>query len=178
VLSIENCLRDFPEGLNTQRLPPFKEVNTRFTKSIGLGGLELTSYLDVRNLLNLKNVLQVFAVNGSVRNDLEREANLKADLDDLRTEAGLNDALIADSSIVLPAAHEECATWISNLEFRSAAANCIYLIRAEQRFGNGDGIYTVTEQSRAINTLYDVARGPQQHLGPGRRARIGIEIDF
>jgi carboxypeptidase family protein/TonB-dependent receptor-like protein len=178
VLSVENCLRQFPEGLNSRRLPPFKELNARFTKSFGLGEVDLTAYLDVRNLLNFRNVLQVFAVNGSIRNDIEREANLDADLDDIREEARINGALNADNSIVLPAAHEACATWISNLEFRPTAANCIYLIRAEQRFGNGDGIYTGSEQSRAINALYDVARGPQQHIGLGRRARIGVEIDF
>ncbi len=69
VLSIENCVRLFPEGLNTQRLPAFKELNARLTKSFGVGGLDMTGYLDVRNLLNFRNVLQVFAVNGDIRND-------------------------------------------------------------------------------------------------------------
>ena len=109
-------MRLFPEGLDTQRLPAFKELNARFTKGFALGGLDLTGYLDVRNLLNFRNVLQVLAVNGNVH--------------------------------------------------------------AEQRFGDGDGIYTVEEQSAAINALYDVARGQHQHLGVGRRARIGFEIDF
>ena len=74
VLSIENCTRNFPEGLNTQRLPSFKQLDARLTKSFGLGGLDVTGYLDVRNLLNFKNVLQVFAVNGDIRNDAERAA--------------------------------------------------------------------------------------------------------
>ena len=38
VLSIENCVRLFPEGINTQRLPAFKELNAQLTKSFGLGG--------------------------------------------------------------------------------------------------------------------------------------------
>jgi hypothetical protein len=179
-LSSEGCQREFPEGLNTQRLPAYKELSARFTKSFGLGGMDLTAYLDVRNLLNFKNVLQVFAANGSTRNDLERRANLRDDLRDLLDEAGLNRALDPDSSgsILLPAAHEECAGWISTQQFRPAAGNCIYLIRAEQRFGNGDGVYTVGEQSRAINALYDVARGEQQHTSAGRRARVGLEINF
>ena len=105
VLSIENCVRLFPEGLNTQRLPAFKEINARLTKGFGLGGLDLTGYLDVRNLLNFRNVLQVFAVNGDVRNDEEREANLEADLADLATERDANDAVGADGALVLPAAH-------------------------------------------------------------------------
>ena len=76
VLSIDILVRLFPEGINTQRLPAFKELNTRFTKSFGLGGLDMTGYLDVRNILNIKNVLQVFAVNGDTRNEEERAAHL------------------------------------------------------------------------------------------------------
>ncbi len=77
ILSIENCVRLFPEGLNTQRLPAFKELNARFTKGFALGGLDMTGYLDVRNMFNFKNVLQVFAVNGDVQNDDERADNLR-----------------------------------------------------------------------------------------------------
>ena len=178
VLSSENCLREFPEGINTQRLPAYKEVNARLTKSFGLGGVDVTGYLDVRNLLNFTNVLQVFATNGSIRNDAERAANLKADLDDLANEGQRNGVLDADGSLRLDFPHEECAGWVATIDFRSSAANCIYLIRAEQRYGDGDGIYTVAEQTAAINALYDVARGAHQHVGPGRRARLGLEISF
>jgi hypothetical protein len=177
VLSIENCVRLFPEGINTQRLPAFKELNARLTKSFGLGGLDLTGYLDVRNLLNFRNVLQVFAVNGDVRNDNERAANLQTDLDDLATERDANSAVGADGALSLPPAHENCAGWVSSKN-RPAAANCLYLIRAEERFGNGDHLFTVAEQTDAINALYDVARGEQQQLGVGRRARLGFEINF
>ena len=178
VLSIENCVRLFPEGINTQRLPAFKEVNARLTKGFGLGGLDLTGYLDVRNLLNFRNVLQVFAVNGDVRNDEERDANLEADLADLASERDVNNAgAVPDGAMVLPAAHEACGTWTSSKN-DPAAANCMYLIRAEQRFGNGDHLFTIDEQANAINALYDVARGEQQQLGVGRRARLGFEINF
>jgi hypothetical protein len=54
----------------------------------------------------------------------------------------------------------------------------MYLIRAEQRFGNGDGTYTVEEQANAINALYDAGRGEQEQTAPGRRARLGFEINF
>ena len=59
-----------------------------------------------------------------------------------------------------------------------AAPNCVYLIRAEERFGNGDHIYTIEEQSAAINALYNAGRGEQTLTAPGRRARLGIEINF
>jgi outer membrane receptor for ferrienterochelin and colicin len=178
VLSIENCVRLFPEGINTQRLPAYKELNTKLTKGFGLGKLDLTAYLDVRNVLNWKNILQVFAVNGDVRNNAERALNLAADLDDLASERDANNAVGPDGALVLPTAHEDCANWVSNKNGQPQAANCLYLIRAEERFGNGDGIYTVDEQTNAINALYDAARGEQEQTGPGRRARLGIEINF
>jgi hypothetical protein len=187
VLSIENCVRLFPEQLNSQRLPAFKQIDARFTKSFGLGGLDLTGYLDVRNLLNFKNVLQVFAVTGDLANDTERADHLKADLGNLVTERDANDDLAIltgrprvigpDSAIVLPTAHEDCGTWVTGAN-KPAAANCLYLIRAEQRFGNGDHVYTIEEQTNAINTLYDAARGEQILTAPGRRARLGFEINF
>jgi Carboxypeptidase regulatory-like domain/TonB-dependent Receptor Plug Domain len=180
VLSSENCHRQFLEGINTQRLPPFKELNARLVKAFALGRLDVSGYLDVRNLLNFKNILEVFATNGSLRNDVERAENLKADLADLARERVNNVALGAvgpDSSLVLPFLHQNCATWLSS-NFLPAAANCMYLIRAEQRFGDGDGVFTIEEQSRAINALYDVARGEHAHTAPGRRARVGFEIAF
>ena len=61
---------------------------------------------------------------------------------------------------------------------RPAAANCMYLIRAEQRFGDGDGIFTIEEQTSAINALYDVARGTQQTARGRPAARLGFEINF
>jgi hypothetical protein len=175
--TVDGCVRLFPEGLNTQRLPAFKQLDARFTKSFGLGGLDLTGYLDVRNILNFKNVLQVFAVNGDTRNDEERAEHLTADLNDLASERDLNGAAGAEGAMVLPTAHENCNAWISTKN-APAAANCLYLIRAEERFGNGDHIYTVDEQTNAINTLYDAARGEQIHTGIGRRARLGFEINF
>jgi outer membrane receptor for ferrienterochelin and colicin len=183
VLSIENCNRLFPEGLNTQRLPAFKEFNVRLTKGFGLGSLDLTAYLDVRNLFNFSNVLQVFAVNGDTKNAEERNANLDADLGDLATEAGANGALASNGDIDLTFGNVAdrrtgCGNWVSSKGSVPAAANCIYLIRAEQRYGNGDGTYSLEEQTAAVNALYDVARGEQYHTAPGRRARLGFEINF
>jgi hypothetical protein len=190
ILSIENCSRLFPEGLNTQRLPAFKQLDARLTKGFGIGGLDLTAYLDVRNLLNFKNVLQVFAVNGDIVNERERADHRRADLSDLATErdnnaAGITDPTdgTADDAIDLrfggasdPRA--ECGDWKSSKNSAPAAANCVYLIRAEERFGNGDHIFTVDEQGRAIDALYDAGRGEQENTAPGRRARVGFEINF
>jgi hypothetical protein len=70
-----------------------------------------------------------------------------------------------------------CGNWVSTKQ-APAAANCVYLIRAEERYGNGDHIYTIDEQTRAVNALYDVGRGTQEQYGAPRRARLGFEVNF
>ena len=184
ILSIENCVSSFPEGLNSQRQPSIREFNAKFTKSFALGGVDLTGYLDVRNLLNFKNVIQVFAVNGDVRNANEKADHLTADLQDLRSERDINHAAFAaDGESIdlsfggLADPRTGCNGWISSNN-RPAAANCVYLIRAEERYGNGDHVFTVDEQTSAIDALYEVGRGEQEQTAPGRRARLGIEINF
>ena len=162
----------------SRRLPAYKEINARFTKGFAIGRIDLTGYVDVRNLFNFENVLQVFAVNGSTRNEVEHQANLDSDLRDLAFERDNNNARAADGeSMQLPADRGNCNGWISS-RLLPAAANCLYLIRAEQRYGNGDGVFTIAEQTAASDALYAVARGMQEHTAPGRRARVGVELNF
>ena len=131
----------------------------RLTKGFGLGGLDITGYLDARNLLNFRNIIQVFAVNDDIRNDEERADNLQADLDDLASERDANSAVGPDGALALRDRRTtDCGGWVSSKN-SPAAANCVYLIRAEERFGNGDHVFTVEEQGGAINALYDVVRG-------------------
>jgi hypothetical protein len=181
VLSIENCNREFPEPINSQRLPAYKQLDARLTKGFNVGKFDLTAYMDVRNLLNFKNIIEVFAANGDTRNDREREANLRSDLADLASERSVNAAVATDGeSIDLTfggAGASGCGGWISSNQ-RPAAANCVYLIRAEERFGNGDHVFTIDEQTAAINALYEAGRGVQVHTEPGRRARLGFEVNF
>ena len=72
----------------------------------------------------------------------------------------------------------DCNSWVSSKN-HPTAANCMYLIRAEERFGNGDGTSTPSKsRADAINALYDAGRGEQEQTAPGRRARLGFEINF
>ena len=73
MLSGDNCDRDFPEGLNGSRLPAFRTLNLRLTKGFGIGGLDLTAYLDARNVLNFRNIIQVFTQTDDIVNGVERE---------------------------------------------------------------------------------------------------------
>jgi hypothetical protein len=56
--------------------------------------------------------------------------------------------------------------------------NCAALRLVERRFGNGDGLYDVTEQTAALNAYFDAFFGAWRFYGPGRVARIGVELTF
>jgi carboxypeptidase family protein/TonB-dependent receptor-like protein len=179
VVSGDNCDRFFPEPLNSARLPAFKQLDMRFTKGFGIGGLDITAYLDARNILNFRNIIQVFAAKGDITNSLESGPNWTADSLDLAGEASsqATSALNSDGSIALPTAHEDCATWVT-AQGNPAAPNCMQLIRAEERYGNGDGTFDLTEQKRASDALYNVVRGSYNFLGQPRRMRLGFEVNF
>lgn len=179
-LSPELCLGPFPEPLNEGRLPAFKQLDLRLTRSFGPGH-RLTGYLDARNLLNFASVLAVFAVTGGTSNPTEEQMNWAADSADLASEAQASGAFRGDGSIDLgegqvnPSAG--CGAWTDQAG-TPAAPNCVYLIRAEERFGNGDHVFEVSEQRRASDALYQVVRGRQELTGPSRRIRLGLEASF
>jgi carboxypeptidase family protein/TonB-dependent receptor-like protein len=177
ILSEGNCRgAEIAGTFSGARLPTFKQLDMRFNKGFSLGGVGLTAYLDVRNILNLRNVLQVFTVTNNITNEEDHNRFLNRERADFADEATRNNALRADSAIVLNTPNV-CRTWVDN-SASPAAPNCVYFIRAEQRFGNGDGIYEVSEQQNALNILYEYARGEHRFTGPTRRARIGIELNF
>jgi TonB-dependent receptor-like protein len=167
-------------GINGSRLPTFKQLDLRLTKSFGPGG-RFTGYLDARNVLNFRNVLAVFSGTGTTESPLEAAANWRADSADLANEAFESGAYQVDGSINLGAGQSNpranCAGWVDQ-GGSPAAPNCIYLIRAEERFGNGDHTFDLTEQKRASDALYRVVRGPQELTGPPRRVRLGVEVSF
>jgi outer membrane receptor for ferrienterochelin and colicin len=177
ILSGGNCIGNQIEGtFSGSRLPMFKQLDMRFTKGFSLGSLGMTAYLDVRNILNFRNVLQVFTVTNNTSNQEDRDRFLARELADFADEATSNAVLAADSSMVL-STPGVCANWVDTGS-APASPNCVYFIRAEQRFGNGDGVYTKGEQLSALDALYEWARGEHRFTGPPRRARIGVELNF
>ena len=81
----------------------------------------------------------------TTRNDAERAAHLQADLDDLASERDINSAVGPDGAIDLTFSGVSsdapgAMRWVSTKQ-SPAAANCIYLIRAES------GSATVTRSS-------------------------------
>ena len=180
VLSPDLCSIFTAETLNRSRLPTFKQLDLRVTKRFGPGG-RFTGYIDARNALNFRNILAVFAATGEPSNPVEVSVNWSADSADLSNEAMANGTYRPDGSIDLgfglPDPRVRCATWADQAGSPSGP-NCVYLIRAEERFGNGDHVFDLAEQRRASEALYQAVRGQQEFTGPPRRVRLGLEVGF
>jgi len=183
VVSGDNCDREFPQGLNQSRLPSFKNLNLRLTKGFGLGGLDLTAYLDARNVLNFTNIIQVFTQTNDVRNLDEEENEFAANAEEVQAEAVESGVPVSEDGTIdltfggLTDRRQGCSSWVTT-DGVAAAPNCVALIRAEQRFGNGDGLYDEAEQRNASNSLYNTIRGIHNFTGDPRRMRVGLEVSF
>jgi len=183
VLSGDNCDRDFPEGLNGSRLPAFRQVNLKLTKGFGIGGLDVTAYLDARNVLNFRNIIQVFTQTDDIVNQAEVAAERAGNIEDNRDEAVRSGVDIDENGTIdlsfggIDDPRQGCSTWVTQ-DGLPAAPNCVYLIRAEERWGNGDHQFTVDEQNAASDALYNTIRGTQNFTGEPRRMRVGFELNF
>jgi hypothetical protein len=174
---------DQASDANGVRLPAFKQLDMRFTKGFTVGGLDLLAYVDARNVLNLTNVLQVFQGTRDVRNSIESELQWTGDSSDYAGEAtrsGKRDAGngaidLSFGGVTDPTS--ACGGWVRT-NGTPAPVNCAYLIRAEERFGDGDHIFTLEEQHAASMSNYLVGRGLNTFYGAPRRVRLGFEINF
>jgi hypothetical protein len=184
------CAKGQTNGLNATRLPAFKNLDARFTKGFKLGGTDITAYLDARNLLNLRNVTRVFVNTRDIVNPADEELRYSSDSSSFAGEGKANGVLLSDGSLDLRFAGNGasgCATY--QVGVASSPQACVYLIRAEQRYGNGDGVLTIDEQRKLSDALYltgtnssvTTGQGGRQaanFLSPGRRLRLGVELSF
>jgi hypothetical protein len=189
------CSREFVGTFNGSRLPAFKQFDMKFTKGFHLGGkLDLTAYADVRNILNLQNILSVFAINNDVVSPKEQALIYTSDSTGFALEAAANNTSIGgiytdpskggDGSIDLTFGgataagnFDACTNW-TDKSGTPRAPNCVYLIRAEERYGNGDHIFTLAEQQRASQAYYLTGRGLNTFTSSPRRIRFGLELNF
>jgi hypothetical protein len=177
-----NCNRQFPEPLNSSRLPAFKNLDLRLTKAFAIRGLDITGYFEARNFLNFKNIVQVFTTTNDVSNAREEGQNFAADSADFRAEAVASSALLLDGTIDLSFGGASdprtgCAAWRKQ-DGTGGAPNCVALIRAEERYGNGDHLFDLTEQRAASDALYNEVRGIHNFTASPRRFRLGFELNF
>jgi len=135
------------------RLPWTKRLDLRITKAVRAGGRAWTIYADLRNALNFRNTLALFAETGGVVNAEHRIQSLSNEYSNLHSEANSNGAVEPDGTTINLSS---CGAW-------SNPANCVALTRVERRFGDGNG-------------LYDAFFGPSRFYGSGRTLRFGVEL--
>ncbi|HKV71885.1 MAG TPA: TonB-dependent receptor plug domain-containing protein [Gemmatimonadales bacterium] len=158
-----------PSGaVHSQGLPWTKVLDLRVTKGVRANGLDWTIFADFRNLLNINNVYTQYAETNSTSNPLFQSVVTSSESAALANEAASNGALAAGGSITLTG----CGNWSGN----TGPVNCFLLRRAEARFGNGDGTYTLAEQQNAMNAYFNMVYGSYRFYGPQRTVRVGLEL--
>ncbi len=160
------------EPINSSTMPWNKFLDVRVNKGLRLGRIDWTFFADVRNPLNFRNVTSLFAETGDVTNPKNRQLQVANETAQLDNEASANGALLSNGDVDLKTI--PCSSWSGD----AGPVNCVMLQRTEARFGNGDGIYSVAEQQRALNAWYNSFNGEQLMLGASRQIRVGAELSF
>ena len=139
---------------------------------------ELTAYVDGRNLLNLKNIGAVFTTTGSPVNAISQARAWTADSTSFATFTKANGAYDAGTgAITLPSSNAACANY-QDPSGNASSPICYYYRKSEQRFGDGDGIYTLAEQHRASDNFRAATYHVSRFAFAGRIVRFGMEVSF
>ena len=138
-------------------------IDVRFTKGFQLGtNWNLQAFLDWRNPFNITNNNTVFLETAGAVNQQHREAQLLTALSDTRLDG---DNLIRDFDIAV--------------ESPETDFNKYSLMRAEERWGNGDGVFTVEEQNVAFGQNYESNFGQNVRFETSDQLfRLGLRIAF
>ncbi len=178
-LSGDECLHLSSNNVLAFRLPALMQLDLRAGTDLSAGPGGVTLFAEARNLLNRRNTVAVHAVNGETTNETARLRVTTNDLDSYANEATVNGVRQPDGGIDLQfggARASGCGNWLSSNQ-DAAAPSCVALVRAEQRWGNGDGIYSVGEQQAAANARFDENYQTRFFAAP-RRMRVGLELKF
>jgi len=160
------------EPVNSSTMPWTKYVDMRINKGFRLGRADITAFADVRNLFNFRNIIGLFAETGDVVNAVFQENTVSPQFSSLRIEAQQNAHLLAGGAIDL---RPDCGSWTGST---GGPVNCVALRQVEARFGDGDGVYTLDEQTAALNASYARFNGSQGFYDQPRHIRLGFELNF
>jgi hypothetical protein len=124
--------------------------------------------------------VDIFWETGDVTYDKYKQKFIDEQTALLTGEAGTAGALTANNSVDFTALNGGCAGWQgkNNGNFSSGPVDCVLLMRAEARYGNGDGVFTPEEYDAAFTGWYNLMNAPSRFYGPGRLIRLGIELTF
>jgi outer membrane receptor protein involved in Fe transport len=158
--------------LATARLPWTKTVDVRVSKRMRLSHVTGSLYADLRDALNFRNAVGAFTETRGVTNPLFQANVLSPEFTGLHIEAQANGTLLTGNAVDL---RPDCSTWTGTT---GGPVDCAALRQVERRFGNGDGIYDLNEQTTALDAYFNAFFGSAQFYAPGRTARVGIELTF
>jgi outer membrane receptor protein involved in Fe transport len=164
-------------NFNASRLPMQKQFDMRVTKDFRIGKYDVTGYIDARNVLNLQNITSVYAQTGSTSSGLVTAQRWSTDSSTFVSYGrATSEYNAATGNVTLPSSIAACSKVISGTS--SYAAACYYMIRSEQRFGNGDGVYTPAEQRAASDSKNQFANSVWARNSGARTIRFGLDVNF
>ncbi|HEY4320137.1 MAG TPA: TonB-dependent receptor [Gemmatimonadales bacterium] len=162
---------------NGARLPALKQLDLRLTRNFHIGKYLTTAYVDARNVLNLTNVVSVYAQTGTTTNLKATQQRYSNDSLQFKTYASdVGEYRDADGAITLPSTIAGCGKVANGSN--SFAPECFYYFRSEQRFGNGDHVYTLAEQRAASDSKNAFANSIWSFVTGARTIRFGLEVNF
>ena len=136
-------------GYNADRLPMYKQFDTRFTREFRLAGFDMTGYLDARNILNLENTTSVWASTGTIQNGAYAQT-----------------LWIADSQLV---PHLRAAERLAAVQRRPAPADHQGRLRPVQERHHADALRPAsTTSSRKSGSAMATGSTPWPSSGPRR----------
>ena len=167
------------DQLNQSELPWQYYFDLRVTKGFRLGPTDWTLYADFRNLFNITNVIGVFAETGDVVNERDFENSISSELVRLRQDAGAGRVTVDPANGLEAFDVRDCsAAGGSAWGGSGGAADCVLVQKAEQRFGDGNGLYDTDEYEAAMTVWYDRFDGVQTFYGQPLHIRLGLELAF
>jgi hypothetical protein len=149
------------EDLNASRTPGFRSFDIRLARGFRIGDNRMRVTADWRNPFHIFNTTSVWLETGEITNRVHREEDIDALLRDATLDG---DANIDDFNIMT--------------ESPDNILNKYMLMKAEARWGNGDGIFTVAEQQTAFGAFYDLGNNPLGFRSGNRSLRLGLEFIF
>jgi hypothetical protein len=165
--------------LRTAAIPDWRTLDARLVKRFTAAGRSIGVYIDARNILNAENLIRAFDAGDPDRSSVAEASSIASDINAFRNEGEAN-GLYSGGSIDLTfggAGRAACGSWVEQ-GGAPRPQNCAYLIAAEARFGNGNGVFTLAEQEQASRAEYRAAQGPASFRGAARTVRVGAQLSF
>ena len=173
----------FPISARTEEMPAWSSLDLRLTRAFAVGSRQITAYVDARNLLNAEHLLRAFWSGAATSAPLGHANRFSSDSNDYAREAansGHYDNATGAIDLTFGGMTDPragCGAWVTAAG-TADPPNCIYLIAAEERFGDGDHTFTLAEQRRASDAYYFTQVGRTAFSDQGRRLRVGVEVRF